>query len=816
MPTYPLGGLFWTTEGQVTDVVDTRLSYTDAQMAAITSIDSNLQIVACAGSGKTQVVAERIAYILEQRLTEGITPANIVAFTFTDRAAVELKDRVYERVAARCGALKGMAEMYVGTIHGYCLNILQTHLPTYFKYQVLTDVQTRIFIDRNSQKSGLTGMVASTGTQMRRYVNSRLYMEVLSVLREDRMDEANLDDGERAQLAMCRDSLAVYRELLDKHRYLDYAEIMVRAVDALRSDSDLREELGARVQYLIVDEYQDVNPLQEELVRILHDLGANLCVVGDDDQTIYQWRGSDVHNILTFADRYPGVRTATIDDNFRSSQGVIDAASTVIEFNEPDRLQKAMRFAGAEPYALGDLLGLSFESPEQEAAWIAAKVRELVGVPFADKPDEAPRGLSYSDFAVLLRSAKQDAAPIVKALRDAKLPVLVVGMTGLFETPEAQAAASIFHFMAGEISRVELRGLWLAAGLGIDPRDLEGAIDGLEAERNWDTTQRFAVYNLQRTFLRFLERVVLREEHVVSGRGEVVYYNLGKFSQVISDFEQIHFQSDPERKYLSFADFLTYQAPGYYPEGWQDVAYVRPDAVQVMTVHQAKGMQWPAVFVPALQRNRFPSKRQGGLGKFHFLPRAALAEADRYDGSVPDERRLFYVALTRSKKYLFCSWAPRAGNKLYRHPSVFLQEFCSSDRVLTREAPTRSQGKLSAVARGHVANVALSFSELKYLLSCPYQFKLRFLYGFNAPLAEALGYGKSLHDALAEVHKRAQQGDIVSEDEAAALVERTSTCRLPTTLCASSCVPRRLPRCSDTYARIAARSTELPACRAGG
>ncbi|MGH3117863.1 MAG: 3'-5' exonuclease [Gaiellales bacterium] len=133
---------------------------------------------------------------------------------------------------------------------------------------------------------------------------------------------------------------------------------------------------------------------------------------------------------------------------------------------------------------------------------------------------------------------------------------------------------------------------------------------------------------LQKTFLDFLEHLELREEDIPDG--EVVYYNLGKFSQVISDYEQIHFQTDPVSKYEGFARFLEHQAPGYYPEGWRDAGHARPDAVQVMTAHQAKGMEWPVVFVPCLQKNRFPAKKPGGKGLWHVIPRPAVGNADGF------------------------------------------------------------------------------------------------------------------------------------------------------------------------------------------
>lgn len=743
------------------------LPYTPAQVDAIQTIDQNLQIVACAGAGKTQVVAERVAQILEERLTQGVDPRNIVAFTFTERAGAELKDRILQRIKARLGEITGMAEMYVGTIHGYCLQLLQSSLPEYFKYSVLNEVQARLVVDRASNKSGLSDL------GLRRYVESGLYLNVLGILREGAVN-ADAMSGHPAL-----DALMKYQEFLDSKRYLDYTEILLRAVTELYENEELRAQIGAQIKYLIVDEYQDINPLQEALIAKIHELGANVCVVGDDDQTIYQWRGSDVDNILHFQDRYPDVKVIPIEENYRSSLGVIEAARLVIENNDPDRLQKRMVSADSQGFERGDLLSLEFDSPNAEAVWIAKKIKSLIGMPFQDSPGAEPRGLAPSDFAVLLRSVRRNGDVIVDALQDAGLPVIVAGMTNLFDTEEVAAARSLFQFMIKEISSGELRTIWVDADLGLDVDRLESAIRLMESQREWDEKERWSVYNLQRTFLNFLEEAGLREESIPQGsntagrsRGEIVYYNLGKFSQVISDYEQIHFQSDPARKYESFAKFLIYQAPGYYPEGWQDAGYATPDAVQVMTVHQAKGAEWPVVFVPCLQRNRFPSPKQGGKGVWHVIPREAIGNADRYDGTIPDERRLFYVGLTRSKKFLFCSWAPVPGSKRYQKPSQFVSEFARCQHVLTRDPSVPPSTLLEPQPKREVANVALSFSELKYFFECPYQFKLRFLYGFNPPLHEALGYGKSLHDALAEVHKRALTGDIVSDETADELVDR--------------------------------------------
>jgi DNA helicase-2/ATP-dependent DNA helicase PcrA len=737
------------------------LKYTDSQREALETTGQNLQIIACAGSGKTEVVSARIVGILEQTMPKGIRPRNIVAFTFTDKAAAELKSRISLLCRNRLGEVNGLAEMYVGTIHGFCLDLLQTYMYRFLKYTVLNEVQTRLLVDRLSAQSGMKDL------GLQRYKESSLFLDVLEVVREAKVNQSKLR-GHPVLLA-----LEKYEDLLDKRAYLDYTKIMTEAVAALLEDEDLKAKIRERVKYLVVDEYQDVNPLQEALVRLLSGLGANICVVGDDDQAIYEWRGTDVANILTFEKRYPNVKVARLEENFRSSKGLVQAATRVIEKNDPNRLQKEMRSSYGQPFDRSDILCLSFKNPEEEATWIPSKIRSLIGTPFRDKPDEQERGLSWSDFAILLRSVRNNGEPILKALQSADIPYVVLGMNDLFEAREVQAARALFLFMADQIPESDLRKAWIDAELGVSKEKLKLGIDYLRSQKKWDDNKRFALYNLQRLFLDFLELVEMREDHVPQNRGEVVYYNLGKFSQVISDFEQINFHSDPKRKYESFAGFLTYQAPNYYPEGWEDASFAVPDAVQVMTVHQAKGMEWPVVFVPALLSNRFPSKKQGGKSVWHIIPREAVEGAERYDGSVESERRLFYVAITRSKKFLFCSWAPIPGNALYSRSSTFFDELTRVPVVLTRDPGRDGQTrtKLPQKPRANIADMLLSFSELKYFFMCPYQFKLRFMYGFNPPIHEALGFGRSLHNVLAEIHQRALDRKPVSREQIPLLLD---------------------------------------------
>ena len=747
------------------------MKLTVAQQQAVNYSGRNLQLIACAGSGKTEVVAQRIAHLLTKSEPGRLEPRNIVAFTFTNKAAAELKDRIVQRTKEAAGCeVTGMAEMFVGTIHGFCQELLQSEVPQYLKYEVLEAIRQRIYVDRYSDLTGLTTTSALNGRALRRWIDTSRYLNALSVLREDSVDDQQLD------ACTVKEGLEKYRARLSEDSYFDFSALLEIAVEELENNAELRAKIIERLKYVVVDEYQDVNPIQERLVRLLHDLGAGLCVVGDDDQTIYQWRGSSVNNILTFQKRYPSVEQIKLEENFRSSEGVIETARAFIEKVEA-RLPKAMKSADAQPFDRGDVVALSFETPEAEAEYIVETIKSLYGIRFNDGDGE--RGLSYSDMAVLLRSVKNNGTVIIEALKAAGIPFVVSGLANLFDTNEARAARDLFYYISAEeidgkfVEQNTLRKSWEGANLGIQASRLMNALKYVEKVRVGLLVDEGNHPTIQRAFLTFLDLVQMREEQVPGDqRGQVVMFNFGRFSQVITDWESIHFRSKPIDSFQAFARFLHYQAEDSYNEGAEDNDYMVPDAVQVMTVHQAKGREWPAVFLPALLRNRFPSpSRKSDV--WNLVPQEAVKDAQRYNGSTEDEMRLFYVAMTRSKKFLHMTWAPIQGkNNRYARKSVFWDDVLASKHVRRRQPDYTDRHRMEAKPKATVANVEFSFSDLKYMFECPYQFKLRVLYGFNNPLVPPMGYGKSLHDALAEVHQRAMRGETVTKDDVPELVSR--------------------------------------------
>ena len=300
-------------------------SLTPAQEAAIAEINSNLQIIACAGSGKTEVIARRIANILESK--ENILPESIVAFTFTEKAAENMKVRIAKALGKHQTEIT--EKMYIGTIHGFCYALLKNFAEDFRDFRILDTVKSHHFITRYYKDCGMSDLGLELHPR-----NVILFLQCVDKM-IDAFDESELwAENQKA-------AFEKYRKCLFSHRYIDFSFLIFEALQQIRSKPDVKKALS-NSRYLIVDEYQDVNDLQEKVISEIANAGANICVVGDDDQTIYQFRGSNAENMISFSKRYPHVKQVRLETNFRCSHRIVDIADTVISHNE-NRLDKKMQ-----------------------------------------------------------------------------------------------------------------------------------------------------------------------------------------------------------------------------------------------------------------------------------------------------------------------------------------------------------------------------------------------------------------------------------------------------------------------------------------
>lgn len=472
--------------------------------------------------------------------------------------------------------------------------------------------------------------------------------KIMSLLNENWNDSAKWSNEVRT-------AFNKYKQKMYEERHFDYSLILREMVNQLESNHTFRKIISQKVKYLTVDEYQDTNPVQEKLVSLLKDLGANLCVVGDDDQTIYQFRGSDSTNILTFMQRYNIKKYILLDTDYRSTSGIVNVARNVI-VNNSRRLPKEMQSGCSTVYDEGDIAFRECNTAEDEYEFIAKNIEKLHAI-----------GVPYSEMVILLRKRKV-GIDIADILDKHKIPYVIEGMNELMYTQECKAARGVFDYLNGECDLKELFDKWLAVDYPFDKKELASAFNDLMC-LDVSKLKYYSELNLQRIYQDFLKQIGLVDDG--RNKTEIILYNLGKFSQVIGDYEAINFTLKPKSKLSGFCAFLKYKASDYYPEGYLSNTIAKPDAVPIMTIHQSKGLEFAAVFIPCLNKNFFPAQKVGGKGIWHVIDRSWISGSSRFDGDLEDERKLFYVAVTRAKKYLFISRAKNGRDKIV---STFFEE----------------------------------------------------------------------------------------------------------------------------------------------
>ncbi|MBK8698974.1 MAG: ATP-dependent helicase [Saprospiraceae bacterium] len=722
----------------------------------------NLQIIACAGSGKTEFVSERIAYLLYKKVAR---PEQIVAFTFTEKAAEELKFRVRSKIQELLGKQPDIGDMYIGTIHAFAFKILQDFIPKYRAYDMLDEVGRLAFlssIKRDLDFEQLGDSLSKRykkpfGKNMQNWVYHTFIKDV-DLFREEGLTEgATLSDS-------FRNAYKVYSQKLEEKRFLDFSSILRIAVDTLENEPSVRKKLQNQYSFFTVDEYQDVNPIQEILIQLISGK-QNVCVVGDDDQSIYQFRGADVQNIITFQNRYPKAAIHQLDINRRSHDGIVKTGDELIKRNNPRRLPKSIKDKGVTSEA-GDLYKVLFERQEEEIEWIVLKVKALVGKEYLDGTHV--RKLKYSDFAFLFRSIRNEAAPYINALRAADIPVVYAGTGGLFDTPEVGSILKIFSFISECDRDVDYDDAFLQdihdnlpADFSITFKKLKAALCAIQED-----TKAQKRLSLQGLYAHVLSLLGISDESFHEAEDDVLLFNLGRLSQAIADYEG-------SREYLTFNSlkdfiwFIRLHAENAYDSGKTDAMAGLIDAVQILTMHGTKGLGFPVVFMPShFRRNREPDFGATLLDITKF-------DSDRFLNHVEDERRIYYVGITRAKKFLFVTSAIlKVGGKNRASRSSFFDEIPST-HFITKEVadPTkRKPCKIEGVSEE--ARFPTSYSELAYYLNCGYDYKMRFIYGFNPELVPALGFGKQVHNVINLLHKDYEDtGKIPGKTKIAKIIE---------------------------------------------
>ncbi len=754
-------------------------AWTDDQWAAIAHQEGPLQIRACAGSGKTITVARRIA----EMVTNGVDRSSIVAFTFTERAANQLKLSIRQMLEVRVPDDPAIGDMFIGTIHSFCLKLLGDYREEYRDYEVLSDARLAAYLyqkdkNRSNARIGLRNL-PTDGDLFRRI---SVFANDIDTLRNeyiipDQVDLAGLTPGQRRRMGALLDCFHNFERERREDRFVDYGGMVFDAVRMLDENPDILEEVRRCYRYFIVDEYQDVNTIQERLLRLLIDEGNNLCVVGDDDQAIYRWRGARVENFLTFQDRYRDAEIVEMETNFRSTQTVVGGASAVVS-NNANRIPKEM--AATQEGELGDVYRLVFEDQSQEINFVIRRIRELVGTVYEDPQGRSSR-LSYGDVAILFR-VHRSMQPFLTTLEHEDIPYTMRGSAEIFLRSEVDFVRWAFGFL-GEIQvplTSELNTLWVRVDEArlrdavrrsrlLRPRE-EAIVNGLIEIR--ERLRRMEEEGPRRIFPQDIYQEILRLMGVAERQIEdPILYDLGAVSRLLQDFETVYPLVFPDER-RDVAEFINRWVFLTHRGGRKDDPTLQ-DAVHILTIHSAKGLEFPVVFVPDMSNLRFPPRGRGR----DTLISPTIFDIREYESDDEDERRLFYVALTRSRKYLAVTISRHAPGYMRGHgPSRFFHEFQGEEVIDEPIAdPTPREPAGEALSREPLV-YPTSYSDLRYYLKCPYDYKLRKIMDFSPPIRGEFGYGLQVHKILRLLHEEFEEDEVTilpSPTQARELAERS-------------------------------------------
>ncbi len=656
-----------------------------AQLEAVVTTEGPVLVLAGAGSGKTRVITYRLAHLVEQ----GVDPGDILCATFTNKAAREMKERARRLVGSR---VRGAT---LSTFHALGVRILRR----FGQHVGLRPTFT--ITDAKDQHGTVRRILRSLRIDDRRF-DVRRILEAISRAKNAGIgpDEFRRLEGELPLEPGAEDPLlddeyrlaAIetyerYEELLRAQNVADFDDLLLLTVRLLQTNSEVATSLSERWRYVMVDEYQDTNGAQLELVRRLVDGHGNLCVVGDDDQSIYGWRGADVRNILQFEEHFPAARRVTLDVNYRSTGSILDAANAIIAHN-PLRHEKRLRSA----FGAGrEVDVVAYDDEEKEAEAVAARI-------LAIQTD----GGSLAEIAILYRSNRQSRA-LALALRYARIPYRVVGGLDLFDRKELKDALAYLRVLWNPEDEQSLRRIlnWPTRGIGattlerIDDRarsldvslyegllqvDSAGVSERAKAavadftatlelhrrlllKRKASTVARklFDAFGIEAALLESSDDATVTSRRVDTVRDLVrqLERHEGRANEDEEELPELLRESEVAGGAAALRAFLS----DLMLTGFDDDRAPQPetrDEVTLSTVHAAKGLEWKSVFVVGWEEELLPHRR-----------------SLEGEGSVEEERRLAYVAITRAQRELQMSYArsrAKHGRIVARRPSRFLDE----------------------------------------------------------------------------------------------------------------------------------------------
>ena len=686
------------------------------QKEAVFCTEGPLLMLAGAGTGKTRSITHRIVYLIREK---GVYPWNILAITFTNKAAQEMKERAQDLLEA------DSEDLWISTFHSLCNRILRRSI------EMIGYKNNFTIYDADDQKALMKSVLKELNIDKELFTEKAVLSRISAAKNEcmTPTDFRNANDDFRGQ--MIADIYERYQKGLRDNNALDFDDLLMKTVELFQAYPDILEYYQERFRYIMVDEYQDTNSVQFLLVSMLARRYQNLCVVGDDDQSIYRFRGANIHNILNFEKVFPGARVIRLEQNYRSTGNILDAANSVIVNNIG---RKGKKLWTSNPK--GELVHFNeYDTEYDEADGVASRIRFL-----------KMRGAEYSDMAILYRTNAQSRL-FEEKLKQRNIPYAIVRGISFYDRKEIKDLMSYLKVVDSGVDDLAVKRIINVPRRGIGQTSINRVDDYAAAQG-----------------IRFLEAVFNVERIPGIGRSAS---NIRKFGEMIRDFQRYAMESD-------ISDLMDYiiETTGYRdeleaedtPEArsrledidelMNDIAYYEDSTdepslseflaekelytlnagidnleddenkVLLMTLHNAKGLEFANVFLGGMEENVFPGYM-------------TLKNGDPEE--VEEERRLCYVGITRAKERLYLSAAHRRmfqGRPQYNPVSRFIEEIDEAyiDTGLDRRAPMRKKLKETP------ADISRSSSGKKWIPPEPSKKKPYHLEDFRRKPVSSLDY----------------------------------------------------------------------------
>lgn len=787
----------------------------EGQRQAVTHGEGPLLIIAGAGTGKTAVITKRIAYLIA---TKKARPEEILALTFTEKAAEEMTQRVDILVPY------GFVDVWISTFHALGDRILRENalalgLPPDFR--ILTPAEQVIFMREHlfelpldfyrplgNPLKHLRGILILISRAKDEDVTPNEYLAFAEKLvreAEAHPGDAALQERARQQMELAL-TYQKYQALLAANGKLDFGDLITLTLRLFREHPLILRRYQERFRYILVDEFQDTNYAQLQLVRLLASRYRNLTVVGDDDQAIFRFRGASFSNILVFLKEYPDAQKIVLSENYRSTQPILDAAYRLIQHNNPDRLEveagidKRLMAKTCPERSRRDGNGSPvrykvFGTYEDEADWVAEQIAEKV-----------KEGLPYREFAILVRR-NADADPFIRSLNMKGIPWRFSGSRGLYNREEIRTVIAFLRALADPHDSKSLYHLAVSEVYGMPAMDLT-LINSFAARKHRSLFEilrklkdddfeevpelskvsglgRAAAKRLIEDLDYYIERAVREPtgsvlyEYLVKQPGYVKRLaqsssfqdhqkvaNIAKFFEIVRRFGEVA-SYDRVAHFVEYLDQLI--------EAGEDPATAEfdadEDAVHILTLHKAKGLEFAVVFLVGLVHNRFPSPDRGDpIPLPDELIKAILPKGDFH---LEEERRLFYVGMTRAEQVLYLTRARDYGTKREWKPSPFILEAldlpkapeelirASAQAAIDRSAPLPDPAEGGSYAIPADQPLELSYYKIDDYLTCPLKYWYTHIQRMERILRRhhTVIYGSAIHQAVREYHVRKVQGE---------------------------------------------------------